>query len=77
MNQVKGFVDQVFKESKIMIIITKDNHTYSVSFDNIKDDIKSGDFVVYDGTYWYKDPDDLSLKQELKCLIESVIKNGN
>lgn len=77
MEKIRGFVDQIFEESKIMIIISKDNHVHSVSFDNIKDDIKCGDFVIFDGINWYKDPKNLTLKKEFKNLIESVIKKGN
>ena len=46
---IKGFVDQIFEESDILIILTKENKRYSVSKNNTLGVIKSGDFVIFNG----------------------------
>ena len=66
---IKGFVDQIFEESNILIIITKENKRFSVSKDNTEGIIKSGDFVIFNGEKWYKDPDDLKIKEDLRKRI--------
>lgn len=73
-SQVKGFIDQIFEESQIIIIISNDNKRYSVSFGNTEGLLKSGDFVVYDGNKWIKDPDDLKIKKELQEIIKNELK---
>ena len=52
-----------------MIIITKENNRFSVSKENTIGTIKSGDFVIFDGDKWYKDPDDLKIKEDLRKRI--------
>lgn len=71
---VKGFIDQIFEESQIIIIISNDNKRYSVSFENTEGLLKSGDFVIYDGNKWIKDPDDLKIKKELQEIIKNELK---
>lgn len=66
---IKGFVDQIFEESDILIILTKENKRYSVSKNNTLGVIKSGDFVIFNGEKWYKDPDDLQIKEDLRKKI--------
>ncbi len=66
---IKGFVDQIFEESDILIILTKENERYSVSKNNTLGVIKSGDFVIFNGEKWYKDPDDLQIKEDLRKKI--------
>ena len=66
---IKGFVDQIFEESNILIIVTKENNRFSVSKESTIGIIKSGDFVIFDGDKWYKDPDDLKIKEELRKRI--------
>ena len=66
---IKGFVDQIFEESDILIILTKENKRYSVSKNNTLGVIKSGDFVIFNGEKWYKDPDDLKIKEDLRKKI--------
>lgn len=66
---IKGFVDQIFGESDILIILTKENKRYSVSKNNTLGVIKSGDFVIFNGEKWYKDPDDLQIKEDLRKKI--------
>lgn len=73
-SQVKGFIDQIFEESQIIIIISNDNKRYSVSFENTEGLLKSGDFVIYDGNKWIKDPDDLKIKKELQEIIKKELK---
>lgn len=73
-SQVKGFIDQIFEESQIIIIISNDNKRYSVSFENTEGLLKSGDFVIYDGNKWIKDPDDLKIKKELQEIIKNELK---
>lgn len=73
-SQVKGFIDQIFEESQIIIIISNDNKRYSVSFGNTEGLLKSGDFVVYDGNKWIKDPADLKIKKELQEIIKNELK---
>lgn len=73
-SQVKGFIDQIFEESQIIIIISNDNKRYSVSFENTEGLFKSGDFVIYDGNKWIKDPDDLKIKKELQEIIKNELK---
>lgn len=75
-SQVKGFIDQIFEESQIIIIISNDNKRYSVSFENTEGLLKSGDFVIYDGNKWIKDPDDLKIKKELQEIIKNELKKG-
>ena len=66
---IKGFVDQIFEESDILIILTKENKRYSVSKNNTLGVIKSGDFVIFNGEKWYKDPADLQIKEDLRKKI--------
>ena len=66
---IKGFVDQIFEESDILIILTKENKRYSVPKNNTLGVIKSGDFVIFNGEKWYKDPDDLQIKEDLRKKI--------
>jgi hypothetical protein len=40
-----------------------------VSKDNTEGIIKSGDFVIFNGDKWYKDPDDLKIKEDLRNRI--------
>lgn len=75
-SQVKGFIDQIFEESQIIIIISNDNKRYSVSFENTEGLLKSGDFVIYDGNKWIKDPDDLKIKKELQEIIKNELKKA-
>lgn len=72
MNLIAGIVDQVYIEERIIIIsINNGTQRISVSLDECLGILKSGDFVLFDGKKWYKNPKHDELKKELH---DSIMK---